>query len=179
MAKGVAWVLACLALAGCGSREDRRDVLAGATAPCPFVGIVADAADVTRFRGPGADLSVMVVDARIAGFDLRCDWGARRESLDVSVTPRFRIERGPRFEGRNVELPWILAITDATQTEVLADQRFVFRAAFPPNVARLEAAPRPVTVSLPGRDAAATRQLLIAFALTPEELALNRRRGAR
>jgi hypothetical protein len=179
MAARMAAAAGLLALAGCGSSAP-PDVLAGTVAPCPFVGIVADAADLTRFRGEGADLSRMVLDARIAGFDLRCEWVGRREALLVTVTPRFAAERGPAAPAsRSLELPWILAITNADQSEILARQQFVVRGAFPVNSPRLAISAPPVPVRLPGRDGAEARQMLLAFALSPDELALNRRRGLR
>jgi hypothetical protein len=36
-----------------------------------------------------------------------------------------------------------------------------------------------VPIRLPGRDGAETRQILLGFSLTAEEIALNRRRGSR
>jgi hypothetical protein len=179
MALRMAAAIGLLALAGCGSSEP-PDVLAGTIAPCPFVGIVADAADLTRFRGEGADLSRMVLDARIAGFDLRCEWVGRREALLVTVTPRFSAERGPAAANlRSVELPWLLAITSADQSEILARQEFLVRGSFVGNSPRLAMSAPPIPVRLPGRDGAETRQILLAFALSPDELALNRRRGPR
>lgn len=179
MAIRMAAAAGLLALAGCGSREE-PDVLAGTIAPCPFVGIVADGADLTRFQGGGADLSRMTLDARIAGFDLRCEWAGRREALLVTLTPRFTAERGPAAgAARTVELPWTLAILNADQSELLNRQDFAVRGAFPANSPRLAMNAPPVPIRLPGRDGAETRQILLGFSLTAEELALNRRRGPR
>jgi hypothetical protein len=168
-----------LALAGCGSSPP-PDVLAGTVAPCPFVGIIADGADLTRYQGGGSDLARMVFDARISGFDLRCEWVGRREALLVTITPRFTAERGPAAgAARNVDLPWTLGVSNLDQSEILARQDFLVRGAFAANSPRLAMSAPPVPIRLPGRDGAETRQILIGFSLTPEELARNRRRGPR
>jgi hypothetical protein len=179
MAIRMAAAAGLLALAGCGSSEP-PDALAGTVAPCPFVGIIADGADLSRYQGGGADLARLMLEARIAGFDLRCEWVGRREALLVTITPRFTAERGPAAPpGRTVELPWTLGITNADQSEILARQDFTLRGTFPANSPRLAMSAPPVPIRLPGRDGAETRQILIGFSLTAEELALNRRRGPR
>jgi len=179
MAIRIAAAAGLLALAACGSSEP-ADVLANTVAPCPFVGIIADGADLTRFQGGGADLSRMTLDARIAGFDLRCEWVGRREALLVTITPRFSAERGPAAPpARTIELPWTLGITNADQSQILARQDFAVRGTFPPNSPRLAMSAPPVPIRLPGRDGAETRQILLGFSLTAEEIALNRRRGSR
>lgn len=178
MAKGsaLAAMAAGLALAACSSTP--ADPIA--LAPCPQIAILAEAADLTRHRpGMGTDLSVMVVDARIAGFDARCDFAPRGGGLDVTVTPRFAAERGPAG-GPNAELPWLVSVVDPARGDVTAQARQVTRVAFPGAAGFVAATGQPVTIRLPGDAAEAARQqVLIGFALTPEELALNRRRGVR
>jgi hypothetical protein len=125
----------------------------------------------------------MVVDARIAGFDARCDWASRdRRTLDVRITPRFQAERGPAFEGRAVDLPWFVAMTDAADSTLLERVAATTRVAFPPNVPASAATGQAVRLTLPvGGEARAPRDtnIRLSFQLTPEELALNRARGPR
>lgn len=152
-------------------------------APCPRIAILADGADLTRFR-PGAarDLTALTLDARIAGFDASCDYAGRdRDALEVRLTPRFEAERGPAAEGRSADLPWFAALSDSGDTRLFARQAEVTRVTFPPNVQRAGATGRPVRVTVPlgeGRRAA-DYILRLSFQLTPEELALNRQRGPR
>jgi hypothetical protein len=180
MAKGAAgmMVVAALALGGCSSLVLSADPLA--RAPCPPIAILAEAADLTRYRpGQGTDLSAMVVDARIAGFEARCDFAPRRGGLEVTVIPRFTAERGPAG-GPEAELPWLVSVVDPARGEVTAQARQVTRLAFPGAAGLTSATGAPVRILLPGDPAEAARQqVLIGFALTPEELALNRRRGVR
>lgn len=169
-----------LALAGCGGSP--APTAAGA-APCPRIAILADGADLTRYR-PGAarDLTGMVLDARIAGFDARCDFtGSDRATLDVRVTPRFQAERGPAASGNTADLPWFVAVTDAGDTEILSRVAATTRIAFAPNVPRTQAAGQAVQVSMPltGGRRAGDYTVRVSFQLTPEELALNRARGPR
>lgn len=152
-------------------------------APCPRIAILADGADLTRYRpDAGRDLTGMTLDARIAGFDARCDFATSdRSVLDVRITPRFLAERGPAAEGRVADLPWFVAMTDASDTEVLARVAATTRVTFPPNVPRAQAMGQAVQLTLPvaaGRRAV-DYTVRVSFQLTPEELALNRARGVR
>jgi hypothetical protein len=171
---------AALAVAACGGGRGSGGELT--TAPCPRIGILADAADLTRFRpGGGRDLSAMVVDARLVGVSGRCDFARRGGALDVTVTVTLTAERGPAAEARSFDLPWFVAVTDADDREILTKREFTTRVAFGPNVTRTRAEAEPVGLTLPVTE---TRRVgdyavRIGFQLTPEELALNRRRGPR
>jgi uncharacterized phosphosugar-binding protein len=67
-------------VAACGS-STKETVLA----PCPRVTILADGADVTRYQpGAPADLAAMVVDGRIAGVGVTCDY-VRGGGVEVKV----------------------------------------------------------------------------------------------
>ncbi|MCS6932609.1 MAG: hypothetical protein NZM27_10410 [Acetobacteraceae bacterium] len=176
MAKGAAILAAAAALAACSGRPS--DPVS--RAPCPQIAILAEAADLTRHRpGGGTDLSAMVVDARVSGFEAACDFASRAGGLDVTVTPRFSVERGPAG-GQTADLPWLVSVVDPARGEVTAQARQVTRVSFPGAAGFVAATGAPVTIRLPGDPAAAARQqVLIGFALTAEELALNRRRGVR
>ena len=178
---GIAAGLAGLALgpAACGSSSSTP----AGTAPCPRIAILADGADLTRFR-PGAarDLTAQVLDARVAGFDARCDYASRDgRTLDIRITPRFEAERGPTAEGRTADLPWFVAMTDAADTRVLVHLSDTVRVGFPANVGRATANGRPAQITLPLEEGkrATDYTIRISFQLTPEELALNRSRRAR
>jgi hypothetical protein len=171
---------ALLALAGCGGLGGGSG---SGTAPCPRIAILAEGSELTRYR-PGAarDLSQMAFDARIVGFDARCDFASRdRRALEVRVTPRFGAERGPAAEGRVVDLPWFVAVTDAGDSDVLERVPATTRLTFPANVGSAGATGAPVTVTLPigGDRGARDYAVRIAFQLSPDELAQNRSRGVR
>lgn len=173
--------LPLLLLSGCGMFSSGPAAPSG-SAPCPRVAILADGADLTRFRaGAARDLTAQTLDARIAGFQVRCDYtGSDRRALEIRLTPRFEAERGPAAEGRTADLPWFAALSDAEDTTLIARVAETTRVSFPPNVQRAEATGRPVRVTLPlGERRAAEHVLRVSFQLTPEELALNRQRGPR
>ncbi|MGK7863551.1 hypothetical protein [Falsiroseomonas sp. E2-1-a4] len=176
---GVAALAGLALLAACGSDQ-------GATtsqAPCPRIVILADGADLTRFRGGASgDLTALMADARIAGFQANCDFAGRdRRALTVRVTPRFEVERGPAAEGRVLDLPWFVALTDAGDATMLDRQAFTSRVTFGPNVVRntIQGQTARLTVPLGQGARAVDYTVRVSLQLTPEELALNRARGPR
>ncbi|MGX9963274.1 hypothetical protein ACVFYP_08115 [Roseomonas sp. F4] len=169
-----------LAACGGGSLPGAGD---GNQAPCPRIAILADGADLTRFRGGASgDLTALTADARIAGFDASCDYTRRdRSGLEVRLTPRFDVERGPAAEGRTLDLPWFVALTDAADSAVLDRQSATTRVAFAPNVARTRVNGQTLRLNMPlgeGRRAD-DYTIRLSLQLTPAELALNRARGPR
>ncbi|MBE9606169.1 hypothetical protein IAI18_14995 [Acetobacteraceae bacterium H6797] len=150
------------------------------TAPCPRIGIISDAADLTRFSGGSRDLAAMQLDAKITGFNAKCDFAERGKALDVSLTINIQAERGPAFQGRVAELPYLIAVVDPAGNRVMAREAYVIRANFEPNVPRTQVGTEEVSIRIPGiPPEAAQKSVLIGFQLTPDELALNRQRGPR
>jgi len=177
----VAAALLLGALAGCGGGSSNP--VGALQAPCPRIAILGDGADLTRFRaGAERDLTAMVVDARVSGFEARCDFvGSDRRALDVRVTPGFDAERGPGSDGRVVDLRWFAALTDPGDTVVLDRQSFTTRVTFPINVQRASVTGGTARFSIPLSPGVrvADFTVRVSFQLTPEELALNRARGPR
>ncbi|WP_149541396.1 hypothetical protein [Siccirubricoccus phaeus] len=163
------------ALAGCGSSP--------ATAPlaCPTPGILAEGADLTRYRpGPVKDLTTLEFDARLAGLSGGCNPGRGNRSIEMTISANFTVERGAGAEGREFDLPWSVVMIDPADGRIIG-QDFVDRVGFARNETRTSIQSAPVTVTLPvgeGRRAQDYR-IWATFALTPEDLALNRRRGPR
>jgi hypothetical protein len=176
-------MLGALALAGCGWGSSSSPGPTAGAAPCPRIVILAEGADLTRFRaGAPRDLTAMAFDARIAGFEARCDFANRdRTALDVRVTPRFEAERGPAAQGNSADLPWFIAVTTADDTEVLGRVADTTRVIFPANVQRGGAIGRSAGVVIPLAEGRRAGDVLVrlSFQLTPEELAQNRQRGPR
>jgi hypothetical protein len=168
-----------LLLAGCGERAP-RDLLEGARAPCPQIGVIADAADLTRFRaGGGSDLTAMVVNAQVSGFQAKCDYAPKREGLVVTLTPSFSAERGPAAAGPALDIPYMVAVVGESE-QVLSRAEYALRVTFPPNVAKVKSTGEELSITLTGGvPEASARRVLIGFVLSPEELANNRRHGPR
>ncbi len=175
MAAGLA-----LGLAGCGGGGGRTD----APIACPNPAIPADAADLTRHE-PGAavrDLTTMVFDARLAGLSGSCRAARRGEAVELTLSPRFAVDRGAAARGRSVVLPWAVAVLDGRTDDPLAPpRRFVDRVVFNPNEARATVTGQSVPILLPvgAERRIQDYRILVYFQLTEEELAMNRRRGPR
>lgn len=183
VAKGVAVVALPAMLAACGGSESTSNVLTAGQAPCPRITILADGADLTQYvAGAPRDLTTMVLDARIAGFDAVCDYASRdRRALDVRVTPRFQVERGPAARGGSLDMPWFIAVSDAGDTDVIERQAFTARATLASNQTRVNSTGQAARLRLPIGDgvSAGNYVVRISFQLTPDQLAQNRSRGPR
>lgn len=159
-------------LAGCGSGSEST-----LPPPCPQVGILRDAADLARFApGGGTDITDMVIEARMTGVAGSCQ---RRSDGAVEVVVRVAMEatRGPRATSRAEQLPYFIAVTDA-EGRVVDKAEFGVAIQFPANVSRRLGADEQRIVIPPTMDPAALR-VDLGFQLTPEQLALNRRRAGR
>ncbi|WP_270935596.1 hypothetical protein [Falsiroseomonas oryzae] len=167
-----------LLVAACGSGP-----APGSTAPCPRIAILAEGADITRFRqGAPRDLTAQVVDVRISGFEATCDFiGRDTRRLAIRVTPRFDAELGPAAQGRTVDLPWFVALTNPEDTAELARRDGIARMVFPPNVQRTTFVARPEQLTLTVEEGRRAAEYLVrvSLQLTPDELAQNRQRGPR
>lgn len=165
-------LLPALLLAGCGAGGDNF------APPCPGAAIVRDAADITRYRGAGRDLTDAVLDGRITGLGGSCK--ADGEGfVSTTVSVGMELTRGPAAPGRQAEVSYFVAVLDGER--ILDKQVFNLRAEFPPNNDRLRLTGDSVELRLPvrpGKGADAYR-IQVGFQLTPLELDVNRRRGSR
>ena len=174
----VAGVAAMVLLAGCGPTGYETSP----PAPCPRITILADGADLTRYR-PGAvpDLASMTSDARLIGFQARCDYTDRRRSVAVAVSAVFDVERGPAGVGeRSVALPWFVAVTDGNDSQVIDRREYVTAVAFEGNANRVRVQSRAVSFNFPADERMVeTHNVRLSFQLTRDQLDANRRRGPR
>jgi hypothetical protein len=146
---------------------------------CPQFGTLPDAADVTRFRGPGTDRTDMAIDARITAPRGKCSRDADGR-LKVDTYVRLLVTRGPAAPGRTESVDYFIAVVEG-QGHILAKYPLRAQVEFPPNVDRLELTGETVTLSLPTKTGRAgdAFTLLSGFQLTPAELAFNRQHAAR
>ena len=165
--------LASLALTGCGGGGE-----AGDFAPsCPTAAIVQDGGDLRRYRGSGQDLTDLVLEGRVTGLNGRCGRGGA-DAVLATVSVSIELTRGPAAPGRTAELAYFIAVS---QGERILDKRvFQLGAEFPPNTDRVRLSGDDVELRLPapgGANAGAYR-IQVGLQLTPEEMQLNRSRGA-
>jgi hypothetical protein len=171
-------------------------VLAGCAGPvtttfppdCPHAGVLADAADLTRYRAigqqaggtgtAGHDLTDMVLDGQITGVAGACSRASRRE-LDVTVAVSMRLTRGPAARGAVGDVPFFVAVTENGQ--VLDKQIYHVAPGFTANTDTVRLTSDTVSLNLPisPDKPGSAYDLVVGFQLTPDEVALNRRRGPR
>lgn len=162
-------------VSGCGYEDTSR------FAPiCPTVAVLPDAADLTDFRAAsrGQDLTDMVTDARITALAGGCERSGE-QLLETKLTTTFEVSRGPAASGREVDVPYFIVVSE--DQSVLGKKVVPVHVVFPPNIDRVTIKAPEETLSLPISKvkSGAVYTVHVGFQLSPEELALNRRRGAR
>lgn len=179
MRRRAAGVVAAAFLAGCGGNAP--SLSNSPPAPCPRITILADGADLTRFRdGAVPDIASMAFDARLVGFNAACDYTRRRDAVNVRLSAVFDVERGPVAAVPRVTLPWFVAVTDAADGQIIERRDFVTPMQFEGNANRARIASSPVVLSFPAEERLVeNHNVRLSFQLSPEELAVNRRRGPR
>jgi hypothetical protein len=165
-------LLGLVALSACGPR------VAIFAPTCPTTGILRDAADLTRFRGTGTDLTDMVIDGRITGLAGKCMLDDRTH-LHTVISVGMDLTRGPANTTRTDDVTYFVAVA---QGDTILDKRtFVLPIGFARNVEQIRLTGDPVNIVLPvdAKTSGASYRILVGFQLTPQELAFNRSRGVR
>jgi hypothetical protein len=171
----VALAVASLALAGMLAGCDTPEKFAPA---CPQLGLLRDAADITRFRPGGQDVTDMVLDARITAVPADCARG-EGSTVRARLHVTMDISRGPAARGRGAVVPYFVAVTDGDR--VLDEQDYTVGTEFAANTDRASVSGEDITLKIPvtPQKSAAAYKIWIGFRLSPDELAYNRRRGVR
>ena len=162
-------ILALPLLAGCTGDEDAF------APPCPSTAILRDAADLSRYRGSGRDLTDRVLVGRITGLKGAC----KRDGagiVDTTVSVGLELTRGPAAPGRQADVAYFVAVTEGER--ILDRQVFPLHAEFPPNTDRLSLAGNEVDLRLPvsANKSAAGYKVWVGFVLTPIEAQASRTR---
>ena len=160
--------LAAILLSGCSGGEAKF-------APaCPQMALLAEGADLTRFAGPGRDVTDRVLEARIAGVEASCRSGKGGDVM-ARVKVHADIARGPAARGRAAQVPYFVAVMDGDR--VLDRREFVLDGNFPANVDTLRVSGGELELRFAGAgdSGAAGYKIIVSLQLTEEELAHNRR----
>ena len=160
-------------LAGCGGGEPQFPPSCEAR-----LDLRPDAADVTRYRPGGLDLTDMALDARITAIPAKCSMPDAK-TVVTTLGVNFAVTRGPAAKGRDAVLPYFVAVMRGGQ--ILDEQDYQLQVVFPPNIDTVALGSPQITLRLPVGDhvTAADYTISAAFRLTPEELAANRARVLR
>lgn len=168
MRRFLALLALALVLSSCSSsRKDPR--------ACPRLGVVADAADLVRYRaGEGRDLTDQVFSARIGDVVGSCRFDKASANVDMRVS--IVAERGPAMTRADAaEVEYFVAVTGPGD-QILAKETFRTRLDFANRNRTGVAEELSQRIPLPAGSDPAAYSILVGFQLTPEELSQNRRR---
>jgi hypothetical protein len=157
-----AFALLGLALAGCAGETP--------PAPCPVVAKLQDADRLTRFEGPGRDLTDVQFEARIGKVASTCEYD--EDGYDVIAQVQFLANRGPAAVSERGDFYYFVAIVDATSA-VLARQEFDSNFEFAANKTRAGVVEE-LEQRIPPTSGTPPYSIYVGFKLSPEELAFNR-----
>lgn len=162
-------LLATALLGGCGNTKP--DQFAPA---CPELKLLRDAADLTRMRGQGSDLTDMIVQARIVAVPASCKDGPK-SAVRATMQVTMDATRGPAAPGRIVELPYLVTILRGER--LLEQKAYMLPAEFKPNVDRARFTGDEIDLVFPisAEHPASEYTIYVSFQLTAAELAFNRR----
>lgn len=159
-------LLLSLVVAGCGFGDQ------GPPPPCPIALPVAEARDLTRFAGPGRDLTDVVFEARIQDVALVCEYDDNVIEADMRV--RIVTADGPANADRVAKLAYFVAIATRDR-RIVAREEFGLEVPFEGNRTRVlaveEVSPR---IPLEPGQSGADYVVYVGLALTPTELQYNR-----
>ena len=145
---------------------------------CPSLALLPDAADLTRYRAGGQDITDLIVDARITAIPAKCQPG-EPGTVAASLKVAMAAQLGPAATIRRFTLPYFVAVM--FKGDVVDKQDYVLTADFPSNANQALPSSPDIDLVLPvsREKSAAAYSIFVGYLLTPEELALNRRRGPR
>lgn len=140
--------------------------------PCPRAFPVADARTLTRFTGPGRDLTDVVFEARIEDVTLICDYDD--DVIEADLRVRVLVVDGPADRERLVALTYFVAIATRDH-QIVAREEFDLSIPFEGNRTRVLAtediSPRiPLAPGQSGEDYV----VYVGLVLTPDEFQYNR-----
>lgn len=174
------------ALAACSAYEYATDVFSAPVVfSCPKSWVIADAANLVRFRqGGGRDLTDIDFEGEITGVRLGCtsnvDKKTRVGNIDVEVEVLFNATRGPANRDRKAMFRYFVSVTDKDRA-ILYREAFNLPVEFPGNKTRLEIRSDKITLQLPVEPNRTSNYYMIftGYELTREELEFNRARGVK
>ncbi|MBB4285427.1 hypothetical protein [Roseospira goensis] len=163
-------------LTGCANVFENREAR-----PCPPVRLEASTAELTRFRpGPGRDLTDVVLEAELAGFQGECQYldddaedatTAARVDLVLDMTAAL----GPAAEGRRQDIRYFVAIPRFYPAPA-GKQVFETSILFPEGTDRVRYVGEEVSVTVPmaAGESALDYPIYIGFQLTADQVEFNR-----
>jgi len=142
---------------------------------CPVALLRRDASTLTGYVGRGPDLTDLVLSGQLQNVDGACRGLLGKNTLAAHAHAVMVLTRGPAATSREVDVPYIVAVMKGDQ--VLDRRQYTQHVAFPPNVDTVQVTGQDVYFNFPTRRGLGGQNytIYVLFALTPEELAANRR----
>lgn len=144
--------------------------------PCPEVGILGGAENLTSFSGAGNDITDIALTAELERVVSRCEYDIGDGIIYVDIAIRGVAEVGPAATSREVTVPMFIALTEIN-SRVLRKDTFLLPLTFEGNqratsfIHTIEETKVPYVARIDG----SAYEILVGFQLTPEELAYNKR----
>lgn len=174
------------ALTACSAYEYASDLISTPIVlQCPKSWVIADAANLVRFRqGGGRDLTDVDYEGQITGVRLGCTTNVDKKTkvgtMDVDVNVLFDATRGPANRDRKALFKYFISVSDNDQ-KILYREALSLPVEFPGNRTRLQIQSDTITLQLPIASNRSSSYYLIfaGYELTREELEFNRTRQAK
>lgn len=180
-------LLAAILVLGLGAcaGQNLAGVFGGRTLPpdCPDVRILSDAATHTRFAdGDGRDLTDIVAEARLDGFQANCrekiDARTKSREVTLELAAIFDVIRGPASTGNAATFQYFVAITDLDRN-VLGKEVFDLPVSFERNSFRSTVQDTSVVLLIPmaPSDSGSSYLVYLGLQLSDRDLDHNRKIG--
>ena len=119
-------LLAGTLLSGCAIFHKSKPI------PCPHIGILGDAANLTAFRpGGGHDITDVDYKAEVEGLSGTCSSAEHGKAIDMNVSLRLIASAGPALQGTKIGVPYFVSVIDHKSGQILAKADFISPINFP------------------------------------------------
>ena len=165
-AAGAAVLAALSVLGGCS-------VFGGSAVPCPTVGVLDNAGQLTRFGGGGSDLTDIEFQAHVGNLTAECSFDSDTRTGSINLDILFRTQRGPAISAAQQNFGYFVAVVDP-EGGIAARKAFSVQVAF--EGSRTEAARvEPLVLDVPTKENAsfAAYRIYVGMELTKEQFERN------
>jgi hypothetical protein len=146
------------------------------TRPCPPIRLERTTAELTRFRpGPGRDLTDVVLEAELTGYQGTCAYNDAGDAVTVELTLAFAAALGPAADDRTQAFSYFVAVPRFFP-EPAGKKVFEATITFPEGTDRVRYAGEELAITVPLAEGTSARDVpvYIGFQLSEAEVEYNR-----